>query len=114
MPSRNWCGVLNGRGINCHREWSNENIVQAAEIALEHSLGLTCDPVEGYVQIPCIERCALFALKAKNAYKLAEMIPSEYAKISFDDVVKTMYQTGKDINKGYKETAKEGLAKLFK
>ena len=93
---------------------SNENIVQAAEIALEHSLGLTCDPVEGYVQIPCIERCALFALKAKNAYKLAEMIPSEYAKISFDDVVKTMYQTGKDINKGYKETAKEGLAKLFK
>ena len=90
---------------------SNENVAQSAEIALEHSLGLTCDPVCGYVQIPCIERCAIYALKAINAATLAELIPSEDAKVDFDTIVKTMIQTGHDIPTGYKETSVAGLAK---
>ena len=90
---------------------TNENIAQSAEIALEHSLGLTCDPVCGYVQIPCIERCAIYALKAISAATLAELIPSEDAKVDFDTIVKTMIQTGRDIPKGYRETAVAGLAK---
>lgn len=89
----------------------NDNIAQASEIALEHSLGLTCDPVGGYVQIPCIERCAIYALKAINAVSLARIIPSNEAKIGFDMIVKTMYHTGIDIPSGYKETSVAGLAK---
>ena len=89
----------------------NDNIAQASEIALEHSLGLTCDPVEGYVQIPCIERCAIFALKAINAVALARIIPSNEAKVGFDTIVKTMLQTGRDIPEGYRETSGAGLAK---
>ena len=100
--------------ISSARGMENRKIAQCAEIALEHSLGLTCDPVKGYVQIPCIERCAMYALKAKNAFTLSRLIPSEYGKISFDDSVKTMLSTGKDIPSGYKETSKEGLSKLFK
>ena len=61
-----------------------KKIAQAAEIALEHSLGLTCDPVKGYVQIPCIERCAIFALKAINAASIVEIMPIEMAKVTFD------------------------------
>lgn len=92
----------------------SEEIIQAAEIALEHSLGLTCDPVEGYVQIPCIERCALFAIKAINAVKLAIIIPNTTVHVSYDDSVSTMYQTGLDMNKAYKETSRGGLAKILK
>ena len=88
--------------------------VQAAEIALEHSLGLTCDPVEGYVQIPCIERCALYAMKAINAVKLAIVIPNDDIHVSYDDSVKTMMKTGKDMNKKYKETSLGGLAEILK
>ena len=95
------------------RGMDNRKIAQAAEIALEHSLGLTCDPVKGYVQIPCIERCAMYALKAKSAFTLSRLIPSEYGKVSFDDSLKTMLSTGKDIPSGYKETSQEGLSKLF-
>ncbi len=91
-----------------------DNIAQAAEIAMEHSLGLTCDPVDGYVQIPCIERCAIFALKAINAATLAKIIPSQHSKVNFDTSVQTMYQTGKDLQEGYRETAKSGLAKTVK
>lgn len=90
----------------------NHKIAQSAEIALEHSLGLTCDPVLGQVQVPCIERNAMYALKAKNAVTLARLIPSETTVISFDDSVKTMYQTGRDLQSGYRETSKKGLAKL--
>lgn len=89
----------------------NDNIAQASEIALEHSLGLTCDPIDGYVQIPCIERCAIFALKAIDSVALAQIIPSNEAKIGFDTIVKTMLQTGKDIPEGYRETSIAGLAK---
>lgn len=88
--------------------------VQAAEIALEHSLGLTCDPVDGYVQIPCIERCALYAMKAINAVKLAIVIPNDDIHVSYDDSIKTMMKTGKDMNKKYKETSLGGLAEIIK
>ena len=91
-----------------------DDIVQAAEIALEHSLGLTCDPVDGYVQIPCIERCAIYAIKAINAVKLAIVIPNDDIHVSYDDSIKTMYQTGLDMNKKYKETSLGGLAEIIK
>lgn len=94
--------------------YDNEDTAQAAEIAMEHSLGLTCDPVDGYVQIPCIERCAIFALKAINAASLALLIPYSGTKVNYDDALKTMYQTGKDLKKGYRETSTSGLAKLIK
>lgn len=90
------------------------DIIQSAEIALEHSLGLTCDPVDGYVQIPCIERCALFAIKAINAVKLAVIIPNDNIHVSYDDSVKTMYLTGIDMNAKYKETSLGGLAETIK
>lgn len=90
------------------------DINQSAEIALEHSLGLTCDPVEGYVQIPCIERCAIYAIKAVNAVKLAIVIPNDDIHVSYDDSVKTMYKTGLDMNPNYKETSLGGLAEIIK
>ena len=100
--------------VGVAQHFDNENTAQSAEIALEHSLGLTCDPVCGYVQIPCIERCAMFALKAVNAATLAKLIPSNKAKVSYDDILKTMYQTGKDLQSGYRETSVAGLAKVVK
>ena len=100
--------------ISAVKGFSNSDIAQSAEIAIEHSLGLTCDPVDGYVQIPCIERNAVFAIKATTASNLAKVIPASSAKVSFDTSLKAMYQTGKDLNKGYRETSTEGLAKLVK
>lgn len=97
--------------ISVAKGYDNLKIAQAAEIALEHSLGLTCDPVLGYVQIPCIERCAVFALKAVTSSTLAGLIPCEDAKVDFDTIIKTMIQTGRDIPKGYRETSVAGLAK---
>ena len=91
-----------------------KKIAQAAEMALEHSLGLTCDPVKGYVQIPCIERCAIFALKAINAATIIDIMPIETAKVTFDESLLTMYLTGKDLHAGYRETAKKGLGKVIK
>lgn len=88
-------------------------IARASEIAMEHSLGLTCDPIEGYVQIPCIERNAMYALRTLEASSLAMFIDDSANKISFDEVVKTMYQTGLDLQRGYRETSMGGLAKLF-
>ena len=85
-------------------------IQRAAEIALEHHLGLTCDPVMGYVQIPCIERNALAALRATDAYLLASELVSKEAKISFDLICKTMLKTGKDLRSSYRETSEGGLA----
>ena len=91
-----------------------KRIAQSAEVALEHSLGLTCDPVKGYVQIPCIERCAIFALKAINAASIVSIMPIETAKVTFDESLLTMYLTGKDLHDGYRETAKKGLGKVIK
>ena len=88
-------------------------IEYAAEIALEHHLGLTCDPVNGLVQIPCIERNAVAALSAIDAANLAFVLDGT-RKIRFDTVVKTMYETGKDLHKKYKETSIGGLAKNYK
>ncbi|MBQ8429750.1 MAG: L-serine ammonia-lyase [Clostridia bacterium] len=88
-------------------------IEYAAEVAMEHHLGLTCDPICGLVQIPCIERNAVAAMRAINAASLAYFL-SDSRKISFDLVVKTMYETGKDLRKPYRETAEGGLAKLYK
>ncbi len=92
---------------------SIEQIEYAAEIAMEHHLGLTCDPVMGYVQIPCIERNAVAALRAINASELA-LILFETRKISFDMIVKTMYETGLDMDPKYKETSKAGMATIYK
>lgn len=92
---------------------SIETIGRASEIALEHHLGLTCDPVLGYVQIPCIERNAVAALRAIDAAKLASYLNNNDSKISFDSVVKTMLNTGHDLRTDYRETAEGGLAKLF-
>ncbi len=88
-------------------------IEYAAEIAIEHHLGLTCDPIYGLVQIPCIERNAVAAMRAINAVNLANFL-TDTRKISFDLVVDTMYETGKDLSKLYKETAEGGLSKLYK
>jgi L-serine dehydratase len=85
-------------------------VVQAAEIAMEHHLGLTCDPVGGLVQIPCIERNSMGAIKAITAANIAlESDPAD-ARVSLDAVIKTMWETARDMNSRYKETAEGGLA----
>ncbi|MBO5417932.1 MAG: L-serine ammonia-lyase, iron-sulfur-dependent, subunit alpha [Clostridia bacterium] len=94
-------------------EMGIDQIEYAAEISLEHHLGLTCDPVCGLVQIPCIERNAVAAMRAINSLSLANFL-TDSRKISFDLVVKTMYHTGRDISKLYRETSEGGLAKLYK
>ena len=93
-------------------EMGIDQIEYAAEMSLEHMLGLTCDPVCGLVQIPCIERNAVAAMRAINALSLANFLMGT-RKISFDMVVETMYQTGKDLSHLYRETAEGGLAKLY-
>ena len=90
-----------------------EQIEFAAEIALEHHLGLTCDPICGLVQIPCIERNAVAAMRAMNCMNLAYFL-YETQSISFDMVVKTMYQTGINIAKAFRETSEGGLARLYR
>lgn len=90
-----------------------DQIEYAAEVALEHHLGLTCDPICGLVQIPCIERNAVAAMRAINALRIANFL-TDSRKISFDLVVKTMYETGKDLSFRYRETAEGGLAKLYR
>lgn len=85
----------------------------AAEVAMEHHLGLTCDPIAGLVQIPCIERNAVAAMRALNAAEIAKFLFGS-RKISFDLVVETMYETGKDMHGRYRETSEGGLAKLYK
>lgn len=93
----------------------NNNLIQyAAEMGLEHNLGLTCDPVGGYVQIPCIERNGFGALRAIDATMYAKQLGYlRKNKVSFDAVVRVMKQTGKDLNSAYKETSLGGLAKEF-
>ncbi|MDD5270562.1 MAG: L-serine ammonia-lyase [Candidatus Omnitrophica bacterium] len=88
-----------------------QRVAQAAAIALEHSLGWTCDPVGGYVQIPCIERNAMGAAHAATAYVLASAEDTENQKVGFDQVVAAMLETGRDMSSKYKETSEGGLAK---
>ena len=89
-----------------------DQIEYAAEIAMEHNLGLTCDPVNGLVQIPCIERNAVAAMRAISSVNLSRFLFTT-RKISFDEVVTTMYRTGKDMNEKYRETAHGGLAQIY-
>ena len=84
-------------------------VENAAEIAMEHNLGLTCDPVGGLVQIPCIERNAMAAAKAVNAARMALRGDGEH-RVSLDQVIETMRQTGADMSNRYKETSEGGLA----
>jgi L-serine dehydratase len=88
---------------------TNGAVEHAAEIAMEHNLGMTCDPVGGLVQIPCIERNAFGAVKAVNAARMAMQESTEH-KVSLDQVIKTMYETGLDMQSRYKETSLGGLA----
>jgi len=90
-----------------------EQIEYAAEVSMEHHLGLTCDPVMGYVQIPCIERNAVAAMRAINAVNLSRFLYVN-RKISFDAVIETMYKTGCDLSEKYRETSSGGLASLYK
>jgi L-serine dehydratase len=84
--------------------------LMAAEIAMEHHLGLTCDPVAGLVQVPCIERNTMGAIKAITASQLALQSNPDNARVSLDAVVNTMWETALDMNHKYKETAEGGLA----
>ncbi len=100
MAAGGLCAALGG---------TNEQIENAAEIGMEHNLGLTCDPIGGLVQIPCIERNAMGAVKAINAAKIA-MYGDGIHKVSLDQVIETMRQTGVDMSSQYKETSQGGLA----
>lgn len=100
MAAGGMVSALNGR---------NEEVEHAAEIGMEHNLGMTCDPIGGLVQIPCIERNAFGAVKAVNAARMA-MRETDGHKVSLDQVIKTMYETGLDMQSKYKETSLAGLA----
>src|SRR6201999_2142000 len=89
---------------------TNAQIENAAEIAMEHNLGLTCDPIGGLVQIPCIERNTMGAIKAITASQLALQSTPDFAKVSLDAVISTMWNTAQDMNSKYKETSDGGLA----
>ena len=89
---------------------SQRQAMMAAEIAMEHHLGMTCDPIAGLVQVPCIERNTMGAIKAITAAQLALQSSPDYAKVSLDAVVETMWETAQDMNSKYKETAEGGLA----
>ena len=115
------CGCQAEVGVACAMasagvgELKNMNLDQieyAAEVAIEHHLGLTCDPICGLVQIPCIERNAVAALRALNEVTLASFL-ADTRKITFDTAVSTMYETDKDLCGGYRETAAGGLAKIY-
>jgi len=82
-------------------------------MGLEHHLGLTCDPIGGYVQIPCIERNAIAAVRAVDCATYALLSDGQHL-VSFDEVVHTMWETGRDMKAGYRETAQSGLAKVHR
>ena len=91
---------------------SNARIENAAEIALEHHLGMTCDPIAGLVQVPCIERNAMGAVKAINACSMA-LLGTGVHMVSLDQAIATMRETGRDMQSRYKETSLGGLAVTF-
>ena len=103
------CSMAAG-GLAAVMGGSINQIENAAEIGMEHNLGLTCDPIKGLVQIPCIERNAMAAIKAVNASRLAVQGNGEH-KVSLDNIIKTMYETGLNLRSDYKETSLGGLAK---
>lgn len=103
------CSMAAG-GLTAALGGNNQQIENAAEIAMEHNLGLTCDPINGLVQVPCIERNAMGAIKAVNAARLA-LQRTEAHVVSLDSIIKTMYETGLSLNSDYKETSLAGIAK---
>jgi L-serine dehydratase len=102
------CSMAAG-GLVAALHGTNDQVEHAAEIGMEHNLGMTCDPIGGLVQIPCIERNAFGAAKAVNAARMA-MNETEGHKVSLDQVIRTMYETGRDMQSRYKETSLAGLA----
>lgn len=102
------CSMAAG-GLAAAMGGTNKQVENAAEIAMEHNLGLTCDPIGGLVQVPCIERNAMGAVKAVNAARIAMKGDGEHI-VSLDSVIKTMFDTGIDMNNKYKETSLAGLA----
>jgi L-serine dehydratase len=102
------CSMAAG-GLVAAQNGSNAQVEYAAEIGMEHNLGMTCDPIGGLVQIPCIERNAMGSVKAINAARIAMQEGGEH-KVSLDQVIKTMYLTGLDMQSRYKETSLAGLA----
>jgi L-serine dehydratase len=102
------CSMAAG-GLAAAMGGSMSQVENAAEIGMEHNLGLTCDPVGGLVQIPCIERNAMGSVKAINAQRLAMQSEGKH-KVSLDKVIKTMRETGADMKNQYKETSRGGLA----
>jgi L-serine dehydratase len=102
------CSMAAG-GLVAAMNGTNEEVEHAAEIGMEHNLGMTCDPIGGLVQIPCIERNAMGAVKAVHACRMA-MNETEGHKISLDQIIRTMYLTGLDMQSRYKETSLAGLA----
>jgi L-serine dehydratase len=102
------CSMAAG-GLMAALNGTNGQVEHAAEIAMEHNLGMTCDPIGGLVQIPCIERNAMGAAKAVHAARIS-MNESEAHKVSLDQVIRTMYLTGLDMQSRYKETSLAGLA----
>ncbi len=102
------CSMAAG-GLVAAMEGNNHEVEHAAEIGMEHNLGMTCDPIGGLVQIPCIERNAMGAVKAVNACRIAMNETGEH-KVSLDQVIRTMYLTGLDMQARYKETSQAGLA----
>ncbi|MFP5227667.1 MAG: L-serine ammonia-lyase [Acidobacteriota bacterium] len=102
------CSMAAG-GLAAALGGTNDEVEHAAEIAMEHNLGMTCDPIGGLVQIPCIERNAMGAVKAVQACRIA-MNETEGHKVSLDQVIRTMYMTGLDMQSRYKETSLAGLA----
>ena len=102
------CSMAAG-GLTAALGGTNGQVEHAAEIAMEHNLGMTCDPIGGLVQIPCIERNAMGAAKAVHASRIA-LSESEEHKVSLDQVIRTMYLTGLDMQSRYKETSLAGLA----
>jgi L-serine dehydratase len=96
-------------GLTAALGGSNGEVEHAAEIAMEHNLGMTCDPIGGLVQIPCIERNAMAAAKAVQASRIS-LNECEEHKVSLDQVIRTMYLTGLDMQSRYKETSLAGLA----
>ena len=102
------CSMAAG-GLVAALNGDNAAVEHAAEIAMEHNLGMTCDPIGGLVQIPCIERNGMGAVKAVNASRLAMNDPGTH-KLSLDQIIETMYRTGMDMQSRYKETSLAGLA----
>ena len=108
MSSRVACSMA-AAGFAACMGASPETVLQAAEIGIEHNLGLTCDPIDGLVQVPCIERNSLGAVKAVTAAQLS-MASNGVYKVTLDEAIEAMRLTARDMNHKYKETSLSGLA----